>query len=331
MNIILLQGLYLLVIFILGLLLFFTLRIGGTTLRQIVKSKMPGFKHKGAWFIQSDKGRKVKFIYKQIPKDLRIKIKSGSVPEEDQYAHINEIFHQTDGDGVPVLFTLEDLPFTFFLHKHHLEEFFPKVDEMIELIDEIVHKKMFKEAEALKLTIKNTLATMKLELKYIPDSIKEIEAIFGLDKQDNYKDKHAIILLLKYKQHLLKLKESILENNNEMVDVHSLFETVGFVKNMTNFAFMEYQNGFLAAKQTQLAKKFNTFMMVLLVIIGVIVIVGVYMNVQTGKTVTLMQTTINENATQLNQINQSLGINVINDTNTSANGINANVPVNPLG
>jgi hypothetical protein len=292
---------------------------------------MPGFKHKGAWFIQSDKGRKVKFIYKQIPKDLRIKIKSGSVPEEDQYAHINEIFHQTDGDGVPVLFTLEDLPFTFFLHKHHLEEFFPKVDEMIELIDEIVHKKMFKEAEALKLTIKNTLATMKLELKYIPDSIKEIEAIFGLDKQDNYKDKHAIILLLKYKQHLLKLKESILENNNEMVDVHSLFETVGFVKNMTNFAFMEYQNGFLAAKQTQLAKKFNTFMMVLLVIIGVIVIVGVYMNVQTGKTVTLMQTTINENATQLNQINQSLGINVINDTNTSANGINANVPVNPLG
>jgi predicted PurR-regulated permease PerM len=72
-------------------------------------------------------------------------------------------------------------------------------------------------------------------------------------------------------------------------------------------------------------------MMVLLVIIGVIVIVGVYMNVQTGKTVTLMQTTINENATQLNQINQSLGINVINDTNTSANGINANVPVNPLG
>ena len=331
MNMILLQAIYLIVIFILGLFLIFTLKIGGSTLRQIVKSKMPGSKNKGAWFIQSDKGRKVKFIYKKIPNDLRIKIKSGSVPEEDQFAHINEIFHQTDGDGVPVLFTLEDLPFTFFLKKHHLEEFYPKVDEMIELIDEIVHKKMFKEAEVLKLTIKNTLSSMKLQLKYIPDSIKEIDAIFSIDKSQEYKDKHAIILLLKYKQHLLKLKESILENNNEMVDVHSLFETVGFVKNMTNFAFMEYQNGFLAAKQTQLAKKFNLFMMIMLIIIGVIVIIGIYMNIQTEKTMTVIQTTIYETSNHIAKINQSLGITVTNDTNQAQNINDPNIPVNRLG
>jgi len=310
MNPILLQVIYITIIFFLGLILMFVLKFGGSTLRQVIKSKLPGFKHKGAWFIQSDKGRKVRFIYRKIPKNLRIKIKSGSVPEEDQYAHINEIFHQTDGDGVPVLFTLEDLPFTFFLKKHHLETFFPMIDEMINLIDEIVGRKAYKEAEQLKLIIKNKLAVMKSELKYIPSSAVELEQIFNLEKNVDYQDKHAIILILKYKQHLLKIKESILENNHQMVDVHDLFQTIGFVKNLTNIAFLEYQNGFLAAKPTKMEKRMNTVLMVLVIMVGVLVLVGIYMSYSVSQDIDEVVLTINQQSDQINQLNQSLGINL---------------------
>jgi len=334
MGAILIQAIYITIIFIVSMALFFVLKTGGTTMREIIKSKLPGYKHKGAWFIQSDKGKKVKWIYKKIPNDLRIKIKSGAVPEEDQYAHITEIFHQTDGDGIPVLFTLEDLPFTFFLKKHHLDKFFPKLNDMINLIDEVVYKKMFKEAEELKLTIKNTLSLMRNDLKYIPSSIIEIDAIFNLEKQEAYKDKHSIIILLKYKQHLLKLRESVIENNNEMVDVHSLFETVGFVKNMTNFAFMEYQNGFLAAKQTKLEKKFNTILMVIMIAVGILVIVGMIFSYNTGKQITTLQEQLGVNSQDIKSISDSLGITIINDTNQPTQPtapVNSDVPVNPLG
>jgi hypothetical protein len=330
MNPILLQVIYITIIFFLGLILMFVLKFGGSTLRQVIKSKLPGFKHKGAWFIQSDKGRKVRFIYRKIPKDLRIKIKSGSVPEEDQYAHINEIFHQTDGDGVPVLFTLEDLPFTFFLKKHHLETFFPMIDEMINLIDEIVGRKAYKEAEQLKLIIKNKLAVMKSELKYIPSSAVELEQIFNLEKNVDYQDKHAIILILKYKQHLLKIKESILENNHQMVDVHDLFQTIGFVKNLTNIAFLEYQNGFLASKQTKMEKRMNTVLMVLVIMVGVLVLVGIYMSYSVSQDIDEVVLTINQQSDQINQLNQSLGINLTDETQPVTANPDLNTPVNPL-
>jgi hypothetical protein len=319
-----------LVIFFLFMALIMVIKLGGATLRQIIKSKLPGFKHKGAWFIQSDKSRKVKFIYKKIPHDLRVKIKSGDVPEEDQYAHINEIFHQTDGDGVPVLFTLEDLPFTFFLHKHHLDNLFPKIEEMISLINELAEKRLFAHADEIKLGIKNLLQDMSKELKYIPAAMHEIQTILALEKTENFKNKTATSLLLEYKPHLLRLKEALQESNHQMVNVYDLFQTIGFVKNLTNIAFLEFQNGFLAAKQTKLDKKVNTLLLVLIVLVGIISIIGIYISYNTQKQIEVMQLGINNVSGNVNQINQALGITATEDVN-DITPITAPAPNNPLG
>lgn len=327
MNQLLLQVILISVSFFLLLALVMVLKLGGHTFRQYIKSKLPGQRHKGAWFIKSGTDRKVRLVYQKIPDDLRVKIKSGEIPEDDQYASINEVFHQTEGDGVPVLFTLEDLPFTFFLKKHHLEEFFPKVDEMISLIDEISHNKMFDEAEKLKLIIKNTLADMKYHLKYIPTAMTEVESIFQIEKEKNYKDKHAIVLLLAYKKHLLKLKESILESNHQIVNVHDLFQTIGFVKNLTKIAFMEWQNGFLAAKQTKMEKKFNTWLIIIVIAVGIIAFVGVYMTNKLNDRLDVTTAQLNQTQQTLLEIKQVLGINV-----SEATPIDSNItaPPNPL-
>ncbi len=328
MNPVLLQAIFLIIIFFLSLTIAFMLKFGGHSFRQYIKSKLPGFKHKGAWFIQAGVNQKVRLVYKKLPDDLRIKIKSGEIPEDDQYATINEVFHQTDDDGVPVLFTLEDLPFTFFLKKHHLDDFFPQVDEMINLIDEITYNKMFDEAESLKLIIKNKLTEMKPSLKYIPNSIAELNAIFGIEKSLKFKDKPAISILLEFKKHLFKLKESILESNRQFVNVHDLFQTTGFVKNLTKIAFMEWQNGFLAAKQTKMEKKFNTWLVVIVIIVGVLTIIGIYLTNSLNERLDVTQQQLNQTQTTLLEIKQVLGVNVTDTTNT----IDSNLPVpnNPL-
>lgn len=322
-------------VFWLGLFCFFiimslimVLRLGGATLKQIIKSKMPGYKHKGAWFIQGYNNSKVKFVYKKIPKDLRIKIKSGDTPQEDQYASINEIYHQTDVNGTPVLFTLEDLPFTFFLKKHHLDDFFPKLKSMINLIDEIVANKKYEEAEKLKIIIKSKLLDMKKDLKYIPIAIKNLEYVLKLDKQEIHKNKHSIFILIEYRKYLLNIREAILNANHQMVNVNDLFETVGFVKNLTNMNFLAYQNGWLAATQTQEGKKPNILLLVLIILVGLISILGGYFSYQAQQDIFEIQTQVSNSVTQVKELNDKLSINISEQPKEITD---QNIPYNPLG
>jgi len=189
---------------------------------------------------------------------------------------------------------------------------------------------MFSVADTVKLEVKSILNEMLKILEYIPAAKNEIEFILNLEKTDKFKNATATSLLLEYKPHLLKLKEAIQESNHQMVNVYDLFQTIGFVKNLTNIAFLEFQNGFLAAKQTKLDKKINTLLVVLVVLVGIVCLVGIYISYNTQNQLEVVQMSINSANNQIKQINNAFGINVIEDTNNISD-VNLPEPNNPLG
>jgi len=156
--------------------LVFILKAGGHNVRQYIKSKLPWKRFKGAWFVQVV-NNKVQFNFQKIPENKRIKIKSGKTPDEDEYANITEIQHQIDGEGVPVIFTIEDLPFTFFLKKHHLDDVYPELDKLIKYSKVCIAKNDFDTANLIKSRINDFIVKIKPKLKYIPNAGETLNVI----------------------------------------------------------------------------------------------------------------------------------------------------------
>jgi len=275
-----LAGVFFLTTFFSILTVFIILKLGGESFRNYIKSKFGLFKKKGCWFLIFGQDKKVTFKFKTFPKDNRVLIKSGEIPEEDQYASINEVYHQLDKSGNPVILAMEDLPFTFFLKKHHLNNFFPTINKMIDVIDFAIQNGVEEDISDLEIKIKRKFLEAKDNLKYIPDAWKNYNVLMNLDKilAKNTKNNinNNIEKLKLYKKILTALKQSIISANHQIVNVNDLFQSVGFVKNITKMAFSEYQNGWLAFRQAHAEKKLNTVLLVISIIIGVFVLIGIY-------------------------------------------------------
>jgi hypothetical protein len=304
-------------------------RLGGPSFRNYIKSKFAITKKKGAWIIQFDKDKKVKLKFKPLPKDARIKIKSGEIPEEDQYANINDVYHQLDGDGNPVILTLEDLPFPLFLKKHQLDNFFPTIDRMTMVIDDVYKNGTDDDIDNLKIKIKKRFIEAKENLKYIPEAWKNYNNLMNLDKiiersENTGGDKVTNKEVLKlYRTVLVDIKHSLISANHQVVNVYDLFETVGFVQNITKVAFSEYQNGFLAAKQTHSEKKINMTLMILLIIVGVFVLVAIYLTYSQGQDMDMIKQVVASNTQKVDEMYRYINPNAVAP-------IDANIIVNPI-
>jgi hypothetical protein len=304
-----LAGIFFIVAFFSLLTIFIILRLGGHSFRNYLKSKFGPTKKSGAWIIQFDKDKRVKLKFKKLPKDKKIKIKSGDIPEDDQYAYVNDVYHQLDSSGNPVILTLEDFPFPFFLKKHHLDNFFPTIEKMTTVIDDVIANGTDEDIETLKIKIKKRFIKAKNELKYIPEAWKKYKLLTNLDniieRSQEYNNPMSNKESLKaYKKVLIDMRHSLEEANHQVVNAYDLFETAGFVQNITKTAMSEYQNGFLAAKQTQSEKKVNMTTMILMIIIGVFVLVSIYMTYSQGKDMTLVQDAVMSNTEKVDQLYQ---------------------------
>lgn len=306
----------------------FIFKAGGHNVKQYLKSKLPWKRHKGAWFIQIV-NNKVRFNYMKIPNDKRIKIKSGKTPEEDEYANITEIQHQMDGEGNPVFFTIEDLPFTFFLKKHHLEDVFPKLNQLIKWTNTCINKQDFQTGNMIKSKIHDFIETIKTRVKYIPDAGDVVNDIKDAYVTSSHRQESSIAFLLEVKPHLYVLRDLIKNANHQMVNADSLFKTTGYIKSLVKVMFMEFQNGVLAAQQTKQDKKVNTVLIALSVIIGILCLFSVFFSFQVNKQMTELTTKINTIAADVDNIYDEIGIDVnqvIDPTNISE----ITVPNNPL-
>lgn len=329
-----LAGVFFLTTFFSILAIFIILRLGGNSFRNYIKSKFGLWKKKGSWFLIFSQDRKVTFQFKTFPKDNKVLIKSGEIPEEDQYASINEVYHQLDKSGNPVILAMEDLPFTFFLKKHHLNDFFPTIDKMIKVIDMAIDNGTEEEISNLEIKIKRRFQDSKDKLKYIPDAWKNYKVLMDLD---NILSKEAVkgiainkIKKLKlYKQILLSLKQSIISANHHIVDVNDLFQSVGFVKNITKMAFSEYQNGWLAFRQAHTEKKINTLLLVVTIIIGIFVLIGMYLTYSQNKQMSQIQNTVNINSNKVDNLYKYINPDYeIGDVNSNQHPLNVVIDTN---
>jgi hypothetical protein len=305
---------------ILAILIIF--RIAGKTFRQYIKSKFGLWKKKGAWMLIFDKKRKVDLKFVNLPDNNKVLIKSGDIPEEDQYANIDQVYHQLDKSGNPVILAMEDLPFTFFLKKHNLQTFFPTINNMINIIDNVILSGDESQIDDLENKIKVKFMNSRDNLKYIPDAWKEYQSLMNLDtildsnKTERGEEISKMDKLLKYKTILQALKKSIVAANNQIVNVYDLFETVGFVKNITKMAFSEYQNGFLASRQTNVEKKSNKMMLWVTIIIGVFVLIGIYMTYSQNEDLQAMQSVVKINSTKVDNLYKYINPEYDSNTNT---------------
>ena len=301
-------GISFIVAFFSLLTIFIILRMGGNSFRSYLKSKFGPTKKKGAWIIQFDKNKKVKLKFKKLPEDKKIKIKSGDIPEDDQYAYVNDVYHQLDSEGNPVILTLEDFPFPFFLKKHHLDNLFPTIDKMTAVIDDVLMNGTEDDISNLKIKIKKRFIKAKEQLKYIPNAWKKYKVLMNIDNiVERSQDANEIDnkeSLKAYRQVLVDIKHSIEEANHQVVNAYDLFETAGFVQNITKTAMSEYQNGFLAAKQTKTEKKVNMTLMVLLIIIGVFMLISIYMTYSQGEDMKAITTSVSNNTDKVDQLYQ---------------------------
>ena len=312
-----LAGIFFLTTFFSILALFIILRLAGESFRNYIKSKFGLFKKRGSWFIVFGADKKVTFKFKTFPKNNKVLVKSGDIPEEDQYANINEVYHQLDKSGNPVILAMEDLPFSFFLKKHHLDKFFPTIDKIIKVINLTIDNGSTDEIANLENKIKKRFMSASEDLKYIPDAWKKYKTLMNLNNilKEN-SDKISDVEKLKlYKKILYDLKQSIVSANHQIVNVYDLFQSVGFVKNITKMAFSEYQNGWLGARQTHVEKKFNTTLLVVTIIVGVFVLIGIYLTYSQGKQIQSLQTQLSENSVKINKMFPNYDVNVITDSN----------------
>jgi len=313
-----LAGIFFLTTFFAVLALFIILRLAGESFRNYIKSKFGLFKKRGSWFIVFGADKKVTFKFKSFPKNNKVLIKSGDIPEEDQYASINEVYHQLDKSGNPVILAMEDLPFSFFLKKHHLDKFFPTIDKIINIINLAIENGTDDEINKLENKIKKKFISAKNDLKYIPDAWKKYTTLMNLNNilKETNKNKTSNIEKLKiYKDVLSELKQSIIGANHQIVNVYDLFQSVGFVKNITKMAFSEYQNGWLGARQTHIEKKFNTTLLVVTIIVGVFVLIGIYMTYSQNSQIQSMQTQLTDNSVKINKMFPNYDVNLISDSN----------------
>ena len=98
------------------------------------------------------------------------------------------------------------------------------------------------------------------------------------------------------------MRHSLEEANHQVVNAYDLFETAGFVQNITKTAMSEYQNGFLAAKQTQTEKKLNMTMIIVLIIIGIFTLVSIYMTYSQGEDMTAITNSIQSNSDKVDRL-----------------------------
>lgn len=310
------------------LVIVFILKAGGHNVRQFIKSKLPWKRFKGAWFIQVV-NNKVQFNFMKIPENKRIKIKSGKTADEDEYANITEIVHQIDGEGVPVLFTIEDLPFTFFLKKHQLEDLFPELNDIINYTEKCIELNNFEVANELKSKINTFIIKIKDKVKYIPNAGETLNLIRSKYSQNSMKQESSLAFLIDVKEQLYILKDLIVTNNHQLVNANSLFKTTGYIKSLVKTMFMEFQNGVLAAQQTKQEKKVNTVLIALSVIIGILCLFSVFFSYQVNQQMTDMTTQINNIKSEVSKITSEIGIDVnqVIDQNVISN---IEIPNNPL-
>ena len=322
-----LAGIFFITTLFSALAIFLLLRLGGNSFRAYLKSKFGLWKKKGAWFFLFRQGRKVKFEFRTFPKNNRVLVKSGEIPEEDQYANINEVYHQLDESGNPVILAIEDLPFTFFLKKHHLNNFFPTIDKMIKVIDFAIDNGTAEDILNLEIKIRKKFIEAKDNLKYIPDAWHNYEVLMNLDKilereeETTNKQIDAAEKLRVYKKVLLALKQSIVSANHHIVNVYDLFQSAGFVKNITKMAFSEYQNGWLAFKQAHEEKKLNTTLLVVTIIVGLFVIISIFLTYSQNKQFQTMEDKLLNNANKIDELYKFINpdMNVVNNPNVNHN------------
>lgn len=319
------------VIFFCVMGIYIILVMGGHTFRQHLKSKLPGLRKKGSWHIHFRDDNRVRLDFKVLPKDMRLKIKAGKQPEDDQFSTVKEVVHIHDTDGSPIVTTMDGLPFDFFVKKLHLSEDITSIDDFVKAIDEIIEKKDMQQADELKLMLKKYLATLTIKIKYIADGVELIRNILFLEQTREYMNKPAILLLPAYKTNLLRLKDVIIERNETFVNVYDLFRYSGYVENITKIAFQEFQNGVLAAKQTLGIKVKDYLLIILLVATIIMMIVSITTMGKINKTLEGMDLRIAAQSKDVNKIRDYLlpvvDVNGVIVPNTNQ----TNIPVNPLG
>ena len=291
------------VLFLTLIFLALIIKLGGSTMWQIIKSKLPGFKHKGMWVIQAAHNQKIKFVYMpKVPKNYKIKIKSGEKPHQDEYASINDIYHQHDQQGTPVIMTIEDLPFTFFLKKHFLDNWFTKIQDMIDVCRLVIEKKKFQDAAEVKIMVQQFVESLKPHVKYIPGACEKIEKIINIDSNQKFKDKPPIVLLTEFHDLLYGIKENIMQKNRQFVNVHDLFKTTGTIRAIQNAIVEAFHNGVLYMQQKLDSNKTDKLLFIFIIIIGVIGLISGYMTYNTMNTVSELQTQVSAQQVKINEI-----------------------------
>lgn len=234
--------------FLLGFIIFIQLivfmvvkTLGGPTFWEYIKSKMPWSNVKGGWFLKVNRDNRITFIWKAIPKNKQIKIKSGKSKDQDIYADLNKVRMYRDEDGAPVYMLTEDLPFTIFVKKYALETQLQKSSNIRNLIQEIRKSKDEEQKRQFVMAINDFLKDLREEFTYLPEGLSIIEGINILLKKD--KD----IQWDKILEGFNNLEDVINSRNYSFVNINDIFKSSEFVeqnnKNLINAFLTGYYEG----------------------------------------------------------------------------------------
>lgn len=204
---------------------------------------------------------------------------------------------------------------------------------MIKVIDFAIEEGTEDDISNLEMKIKRKFLEAKDRLKYIPDAWKNYNILMNMDKwlhQKSNRDDtpiNTIAKLKKYREVLVALKQSIVSANHQIVNVNDLFQSVGFVKNITKMAFSEYQNGWLAFRQTHVEKRLNTVLLIVSIIVGVFVLISIYVSYSQNTQIKEIQDLLVVNSAKIDHMYSfNKDVNII-DINSS--GVNQNIhPLN---
>lgn len=298
----------LILLFVSLVLWIWLLFVPGKTYWALISSKLPWNRGKRNLIHLFSSGTMIKHIFvKKLPKNKLYKaVKSNNILQE-QFIYLPEVYH-LDENGTPVYIAHEYSPIGLLIKKLNLDLEVKQLEDALMLSDQVLVSKnenlkkefilsinrLFPELNA-KLTLIPRAKELVLESMYWNNDTAMIRDITDNNKEVLFNSLSINKRLEYYIDHLVRIRERIMEKNRTFITSKDLFSAISGQKYMKQLSETAHMDGFLEAMMS--IKKDNIWFYIIAFIGFICIILGIMSMVNVGKInkkVTAMDLKINQ-------------------------------------
>lgn len=281
--------------------------VPGNSYWALVKSRFPWNKGSRNLIHLFTSGTQVKHIFvRKLPLDKLYKAVSSRNKLQEQFIYLPEVYH-LDESGTPVFICHEYSPIGLLIRMLNLDKEMKQLEDALILSDKVLDSKDIDVKNEFILGINRLLPQIRPKLNFIPKAIPLVdETIYWnndsakiTDITDGNKEKYFNSLPINkrieyYIDHLVRIRERIMEKNRTFVTSTELFHALSGQKHMKQSITLSHIDGFLEAMMSIKSKDFWFWIIAGLVVIsGIIGIVNMSSVNKVKAQLTTMQKELN--------------------------------------